>query len=85
MEEMRKYRIKCVDAGTPDFPEKLKKLPGMPKKLYYRGNLPDFFQTLCCSYRGKNEQPIRKMPGFSLRQNHVKIWSTDYQRPCQGN
>ncbi len=24
MEEMRKYRIKCVDAGTPDFPEKLK-------------------------------------------------------------
>ena len=41
MEEALKNEIKCVTIENPEFPERLRKLPGMPKKLYYIGNLPD--------------------------------------------
>ena len=34
-------KIKCVTIENPAFPERLRKLSGMPKKLYYIGNLPD--------------------------------------------
>ena len=39
MEEIQK--IKSVTREDPDFPERLRGLSGMPKKLYYIGNLPD--------------------------------------------
>ena len=33
--------IKCVKIDDPDYPARMKKLPDMPEKLYYIGNLPD--------------------------------------------
>lgn len=41
MEEIQKYQMHMVTWEDPEFPGRLKKLPGMPKKLYYVGNLPD--------------------------------------------
>ena len=42
------------------FPERLKKLTGMPKKLYYIGNLPDPAKTFGSSGGGENVQSLRK-------------------------
>ena len=39
MEAMQK--IKCLTIEDSNFPDRLRKLSGMPKKLYYIGNLPD--------------------------------------------
>ena len=39
MEAMQK--IKCLTIEDSYFPDRLRKLSGMPKKLYYIGNLPD--------------------------------------------
>ena len=64
MEEMRKYRIKCVDAGAPDFPEKLKKLSGMPKKLYYRGNLPDSSRPSAAVIGARMSSPYGRCQAF---------------------
>ena len=41
MEERKKHEIHWVNREDANFPERLKKLTGMPKKLYYIGNLPD--------------------------------------------
>ena len=41
LKEMQTMKIQCVTKEDSEFPEKLRKLPGMPKKLYYIGNLPD--------------------------------------------
>lgn len=63
MEERKKHEIHWVNREDANFPERLKKLTGMPKKLYYIGNLPDP-QSLRQQLWGKNEQPLRKMPGI---------------------
>lgn len=42
MEGTLKTRIHCVGKADSAYPEKMKNLPGMPDKLYYLGNLPDF-------------------------------------------
>ena len=34
-------KIKCLTIEDSNFPDRLRKLSGMPKKLYYIGNLPD--------------------------------------------
>ena len=39
MEAMQK--IKCLTIEDSNFPDRLRKISGMPKKLYYIGNLPD--------------------------------------------
>ena len=41
MEERKKHEIHWVNREDANFPERLKKLTGMPKKLYDIGNLPD--------------------------------------------
>ena len=33
--------IRCVDRTSREYPQKLRNYPGMPEKLYVRGNLPD--------------------------------------------
>lgn len=64
MEERKKHEIHWVNREDANFPERLKKLTGMPKKLYYIGNLPDPAKAFGSSCGGKNEQPLRKMPGI---------------------
>ena len=41
MREMQKRPVKCVTSEDQEYPAKLRKFTGMPKKLYYIGNLPD--------------------------------------------
>ena len=46
MEERKKHEIHWVNREDANFPERLKKLTGMPKKLYYIGNLQSLRQQL---------------------------------------
>lgn len=63
MEERKKHEIHWVNREDANFPERLKKLTGMRKSCNYIGNLPDR-KAFGSSCGGKNEQPLRKMPGI---------------------
>lgn len=41
MEGTDLIQIRCIEKGSPEYPEKLQNYPDMPKKLYVKGQLPD--------------------------------------------
>lgn len=64
MEEIQKNKIQCITRDDPRFPERLKKLPGMPKKLYYIGNLPDPDKPVAAVVGARMSSPYGRCQAF---------------------
>ena len=41
MEETQKKEIRCAEKNSSIYPERLRKIPGMPERMYYIGRFPD--------------------------------------------
>ena len=64
MEAMQK--IKCLTIEDSNFPDRLRKLSGMPKKLYYIGNLPDPKKPAAAVQSREDEIEFCKAHGITL-------------------
>lgn len=71
MEERKKHEIHWVNREDANFPERLKKLTGMPKKLYYIGNLPDP-QAFGSSCGARMSSPYGRCQAFK----YARLWQS---------
>ena len=65
MEAMQK--IKCLTIEDSNFPDRLRKLSGMPKKLYYIGNLPDPKKPAAAVVGARMCSPYGRCQAFKVR------------------
>ena len=66
--------IRCVTKENPEYPERLKKLPGMPDRLYVKGSLP------------ADDRPTAAVVGARRCSTYGRIQAFQYAKylSCQG-
>ena len=64
MEERKKHEIHWVNREDANFPERLKKLTRHAEKAVLYWKPAGSGKAFGSSCGGKNEQPLRKMPGI---------------------
>ena len=65
-------KIKCITKEDPNFPERLRKLSGMPKKLYYIGYLPDPKKPSAAVIGARMCSPYRRCQAFKYARTMAK-------------
>lgn len=56
--------IRCICAESPEYPEKLRNYPDMPRKLYVKGNLPDCSQPAVAIVGARMCSPYGRIQAF---------------------
>ena len=66
MEETHEKEIFCIDKNSREYPERMKKLPHMPDKLYVKGQIPDDKKPTAAVIGARNCSVYGRVQAFSF-------------------